>query len=939
MLGSGTALDPYQVATAADMDDVRDNLAAYYLQTADINLSGFANWVPIGNNSTPFTGFYDGGNHAITNMTLTYTTEDYLGLFGKVNNETDEYALKNITIAGTITGDSDIGMLTGYLQGDMYNCHSSGTITGRQHIGGLAGNVYTTTRSLNTYGCDSSVDITASEDWYGSYGGLIGNYYMGSTTSVIEKCFATGDVYCAGQNSSNCGGFIGSVLSSTKTLTFKNCYARGNVTCAIYAGGFVGSTYNIAAYPSHYENCYATGAVVLLPGYVADGQGGFCGKLRGTGATDPTTSCYYDSETSGMSDTGKGTPKTTAEMKLEATFVDWDFSIIWEMESAWHDDCSATNNWTPVYYADGTTLIVDTGAIMPESVEMGPSDTGYAELQLVHGISVVDDFELDFDVSIPAFSPADDAGQYFQIKLFTNTSYLEFYFDAGYEAHKPATITAGKYGDYGSPLGITLPFDGILKVQRVGDLVSFYAGATKIHEFTDSSGFTITGIYPTWSCSSDTESFTWNGPKINDIAISGVSGYPIFKESLALQTGKNYVVVTLDPTGSMTYDGKVYKFGATLEAFTKVTHATAGESATYEYGGTPVVYSETSYKFLASGITAPAEPGGFGSYLPDTSRTVQSLADREAFVNFYYIVPLVTVTTDSIADETLDGFTTNITLADGGGAGDILHAGFVWGTATGPTLEANAYIDLGAVALGSYAPAYAGADVQPDTTYYVRGFAVTADGTYYGNELTFSVPAVLPTVTTDKVDTTSKTGFSVELSVTALGDKSVTYGFCWGTVAAPKIGDGSTNVEVGSMTTPKTVRINYAGTVAVDTPYYVAAYATNSAGTSYGADVTFTVASAFYWDFIATPDHDRLNNLDQDNHPQYHNDARGDARYSKSADLAAVTDGASGADQVGMTPIEELGDVNTVQEALEGMMGLLTDFMALMMDAGFIFEE
>jgi uncharacterized repeat protein (TIGR02543 family) len=43
------------------------------------------------------------------------------------------------------------------------------------------------------------------------------------------------------------------------------------------------------------------------------------------------TGSYYDSDVSGMGDTGKGTPKTTAEMKMLTTFSGWDFVNTWKM--------------------------------------------------------------------------------------------------------------------------------------------------------------------------------------------------------------------------------------------------------------------------------------------------------------------------------------------------------------------------------------------------------------------------------------------------------------------------------------------------------------------------------------------------------------------------------------------------------------------------------
>ena len=55
------------------------------------------------------------------------------------------------------------------------------------------------------------------------------------------------------------------------------------------------------------------------------------------------TDSFYDNAISGQSDTGKGTGKTTAEMKKLATFTDtattglstsWDFNYIWDIDTS-----------------------------------------------------------------------------------------------------------------------------------------------------------------------------------------------------------------------------------------------------------------------------------------------------------------------------------------------------------------------------------------------------------------------------------------------------------------------------------------------------------------------------------------------------------------------------------------------------------------------------
>jgi hypothetical protein len=79
--GSGTSGDPYLVSTAAEFNDVRNDLTAYYKQTADISLSSYSNWTAIGVFSTsPFSGTYDGDYHKITGLTISTSTQ-YYGLF------------------------------------------------------------------------------------------------------------------------------------------------------------------------------------------------------------------------------------------------------------------------------------------------------------------------------------------------------------------------------------------------------------------------------------------------------------------------------------------------------------------------------------------------------------------------------------------------------------------------------------------------------------------------------------------------------------------------------------------------------------------------------------------------------------------------------------------------------------------------------------------
>jgi len=127
---------------------------------------------------------------------------------------------------------------------------------------------------------------------------------------AINNCFSTGSVTGTQRQT---GGLVGFVLTSS---TIANSYSTANVSGVDTVGGFISEQDD-----STITNCYSAGAV---SGTID--EGGFCGINTGT-----ITDCFYDSDTSGQSDTGKGEPKTTVQMQTQSTFTNWDFADIWYM--------------------------------------------------------------------------------------------------------------------------------------------------------------------------------------------------------------------------------------------------------------------------------------------------------------------------------------------------------------------------------------------------------------------------------------------------------------------------------------------------------------------------------------------------------------------------------------------------------------------------------
>jgi uncharacterized protein (TIGR02145 family) len=172
----------------------------------------------------------------------------------------------------------------------------------------------------------------------------------------------------------------------------------------------------------------------------------------------------------------------------------------------------------------------------------------------------------------------------------------------------------------------------------------------------------------------------------------------------------------------------------------------------------------------------------------------------------------------------------NVT-ADGGAA--VNAKGVCWSTATSPTIAGSKTND--GTGTGTFTSNITG--LANGTTYYVRAYATNSKGTSYGNELSFvAATASIPTIATTSVTSISLTSAVSGGNITSDGGGTVTSsGICWSTTTNPTIIDSRTTdgTATGSFVS------NLTGLVSGGTTYYVRAYATNSAGTGYGNQLTF----------------------------------------------------------------------------------------------------
>ena len=297
---------------------------AYIVNTGVTNFSGStvklganidiseSEWVPIGTETAPFAGTFDGQNLTVTGLQITNSElTANIGFFGYVSGTIKNFNIKNANVSSELTGNN-IGIACGYSaglvsgisvsgyltaehftnvggvvgtvyykgNGNYTELHNTADVTGKEYVGGVAGKLhaYTSMSSLaTTVGIFSNKgNITATGDYVGGVCGYLkrsDNRYDPALN--VNEFSNEGSVTTKGNY---VGGIAGYVYGTSTASYMKICSNNSSVEGKAYVGGIAGKTENVTI-----DNCDNTGTTLSAKFITEDNSLAYLGGYVGYG--------------------------------------------------------------------------------------------------------------------------------------------------------------------------------------------------------------------------------------------------------------------------------------------------------------------------------------------------------------------------------------------------------------------------------------------------------------------------------------------------------------------------------------------------------------------------------------------------------------------------------------------------------------------------------
>ena len=357
-----------------------------------------------------------------------------------------------------------------------------------------------------------------------------------------------------------------------------------------------------------------------------------------------------------------------------------------------------------------------------------------------------------------------------------------------------------------------------------------------------SSGINTSPNYGTWWYSNGTTSSDTKLNKAHSASTSfrlGTSGYLI---TPVVNNGISSLTLWMAPAGSF---------------FVGVNTNTAATQPTYTSNGTNTLGGFTYYtqSFPGSGTAGYSSMHSFN--IPVTFSGPCQVGVFNGSSSGIFLDDLIITSFDT---GSLPGLVLNTASSTGQSTGiaaatiasniplpssTIFKSGVIWSTSNSPLPDTSLSTKTtnGPAGAGVFSGAINAsiAGLTAGTTYFLRAYAATSGGLVYSNVLQFTTaPPVAPTLTTNAATNVNSLSATSGGVIVIDGGAAITAkGVCWNTATNPTIANNLTTNGSGNAPYTSLLAI-----LAPNTTYFARAYATNSIGTAYGNEITFTTPAS-----------------------------------------------------------------------------------------------
>lgn len=357
-----------------------------------------------------------------------------------------------------------------------------------------------------------------------------------------------------------------------------------------------------------------------------------------------------------------------------------------------------------------------------------------------------------------------------------------------------------------------------------------------------SSGINTSPNYGTWWYSNGTTSSDTKLNKAHSASTSfrlGTSGYLI---TPVVNNGISSLTLWMAPAGSF---------------FVGVNTNTAATQPTYTSNGTNTLGGFTYYtqSFPGSGTAGYSSMHSFN--IPVTFSGPCQVGVFNGSSSGIFLDDLIITSFDT---GSLPGLVLNTASSTGQSTGiaaatiasniplpssTIFKSGVIWSTSNSPLPDTSLSTKTtnGPAGAGVFSGAINAsiAGLTAGTTYFLRAYAATSGGLVYSNVLQFTTaPPVVTTLTTNAATNVNSLSATSGGVIVIDGGAAITAkGVCWNTATNPTIANNLTTNGSGNAPYTSLLAI-----LAPNTTYFARAYATNSIGTAYGNEITFTTPAS-----------------------------------------------------------------------------------------------